>query len=55
MFSGSGNKTRLLLRLPDVWMRKESKMAHINFRLTYAIFKSSEVHSPVSFRSSLVV
>ena len=37
MFSGSGNKTRLLRRLLDVWICEGSHMAHINFRLTEAI------------------
>ena len=38
MFSGSGNKTRLLRRLLDVWICEESYMMHINLRLMDANF-----------------
>ena len=55
MFSGSGNKTRLLWRLPGAWTCKELKMAHINFQLTDAIFISKLFHTSSSLRSSLVV
>ena len=55
MFSGSGNKTRLLRRPLDVWIREESRMADINFRLTDVFVKCTQVHTTNSFRSSLVV
>jgi len=43
VFSGSDNNTWRLCRigrLTDVWSFEESQMAHINFRLTDAIFNS---------------
>ena len=45
MFSGSGNKARLLRRLLDAWICWESKMVHINLRLTDAIFKLHLIHT----------
>ena len=55
MFSGSGNKTRLLRKLVDVWICKELMMAHIYFQLTDTISNSELIHTSGSLRSSLVV
>ena len=55
MFSGSGNKTRLLRRLPDALICKESKMAHIDCQLTNAIFNSQLIYTSDSLRGALVV
>ena len=55
MFSESGNTTRPLQRLLDVWIYEASKMAHINLQLTDAISNPQLIHTPGSFRNSLVV
>ena len=44
MFSESGNTTGLLRRLLGVWICEKSKMAHINLRLTDAMF-NSQLHT----------
>ena len=52
---GVWQNTRLLHRLIDVWIYEESKMTHINFRLTDAIFISQQIHTSDNLRSSLIV
>ena len=44
-FSGSGNKTGLLCRLPDAWICKELEMARLNKQLTDTIFNSQLIHT----------
>ena len=55
MFSESSNTTRLLRRLLDVWICEELKMAHINLRLTDAMFNSQLIYTSGSLRSCLVM
>ena len=44
MFSGSGNKTRLLQKPFNVYSCEESQMALSNFRLTNDIVNSQLIH-----------
>ena len=47
--------TRLLRRLPDVWLSCDLQMASVNRKLIYAIFNSLQIYSSGSLRSSLVL
>ena len=55
MFSGSGYTTRLLRRLPDVWISCELTMSFINRKLLNAILDSIQLRTSNGFRISLVL
>ena len=55
MFSGEGNTTRLLRRLPDVWIGCELKMAFVNRKLICAIFDFLQIHTLGNLSSSPVL
>ena len=45
MFSGKGYTTKLLRRLPDVWIGCKLKMASVHQKLLCAIFDSLQIHT----------
>ena len=55
MFSGLGYTTRLLRRLPDVWISCELTMSFVNRKLLSAIFDSLQLCTSSGFRSSLIL